>query len=552
MLKVHVLIAVLVPALVAHATGCDPDQGHAQHENGAGVVAGSGESAEAGMPRLAEGMPRSGPGSAHAGQTPVDSASADSSTAGDFAPKSMPLDASAAANGTTTDAGPPASETEPRSVTADLSEKSLAMWGSSVCDGFSVPSGTGWPWTVEKRLAEIKGPKVLHVSTSGHATDSKESSLERSKIESADFVIVCLSLGNQGLGSAATEQSAQAVVDSYLDDIFTDDNDRDGDPVSLVNYIKSRGAYPIVTLVYPMAGYTTMHCQHVVQANILQQAYGIATVNHLGSTNAGNNFGDGDCTWANGRNAPVNVESDARHPTRLGHDENFYAFPPDLPFALASAIPFPVRPETTDYLSLSQNAGTGQAGGLRLDPIRYTPEHAMHNYTMQFAFQASSDGTLAAVDLGMNGFLSIELNGGAIRVVAADGSDALRGAGQVTPNEWHDVAITYSHVRQKLALYVDGALVGEHDSRQGSTVRELFPKSFILGGPGASGRPAAPAVVQLRDFFINRTSLHAMEVKERATTAWVGAGSLDVYAPLRAAVPAENRAQTLQMIKVQL
>jgi hypothetical protein len=43
-----------------------------------------------------------------------------------------------------------------------------------------------------------------------------------------------------------------------------------------------------------------------------------------------------------------------------------------------------------------------------------------------------------------------------------------------------------------------------------------------------------------------------MEVKERATTAWVGAGSLDVYAPLRATVPAENRAQTLQMIKVQL
>jgi hypothetical protein len=77
-----------------------------------------------------------------------------------------------------------------------------------------------------------------------------------------------------------------------------------------------------------MAGYNDMHCKHVVEANILQQAYGVATINHLGSTNVGNNFEQGDCTWANGRNSPVNVESDARHPNRLGHDENFYAFPP--------------------------------------------------------------------------------------------------------------------------------------------------------------------------------------------------------------------------------
>jgi hypothetical protein len=413
------------------------------------------------------------------------------------------------------------------------------MWGSSVCDGYSVASGTAWPWTLEKKLSEINGPKVLHVSTPGQNTDSKESAIELRKIESADFVVVCLSLGNQGLGSAATEASAQAVADSYLDDIFTDDSDQDGDPVSMVNYIKSLGAYPIVTLVYPMAGYSDLHCKQVVAANILQQTLGVATINHLGSTNAGNNFGQGDCTWANGRNSPLNVESDARHPNRIGHDENFYAFPPDLPFALASEIPFPARPQTTDYISLS-------------GAIRYAPEYAMHSYTMQFAFQAASDGTLAAIDLGTNGFLTIEINGGAIHLFTANGTDALGGSDQVNDNAWHDVAVTYSHVRQKLALYLDGALLGEHDTREGSTVRELFPNAFILGDPAESGRPAAPSVVQLRDLFVNRTSLHAAEVKERATTAWVGSGSLDVYAPLRAAAPAENRAQTLQTIQVPL
>lgn len=398
----------------------------------------------------------------------------------------------------------------------DLSDKTLATWGSSVCDGFSVPGGTGWPWTLQKRLAEINGLKVLHASTSGHDTNSKESSLERSKVRSADFVVVCLSLGNQGLGSAATETRAQAVVSSYLNDIFTDDDPGDGDPVSMVNYIKSLGAYPIVTLVYPMAQYNTMHCQQVVRANILQQASGIATVNHLGTTDAGNNFGSGDCTWANGRNAPVDVESDARHPTRVGHDENFYAFPPDLPFALASEIPFSVRPQGTDYLSLpSGGAGTGQLGGLHSEPIRYTPKHAIHSYTMQFAFQASSDGTLAVIDLGVTGFLTIEIRGGAVRLVSDAGTEALRGSARVTNSVWHDVAVTYSHVRQKLALYVDGALVGEHDTRERNSVRRLFPERFILGGPAGSGRPVAPSAVQLRDLFINRTSLHAMATADQ-------------------------------------
>lgn len=507
MLRFCNVILVLVLSLAANLTGCENTrQARGPQESVPGVVAGSGVSSQAGMPSVAEAVPLSDTstpgGSAQAGQKPMDLPN--NSAAMDSPGRSTPMDTSPAPDGSmpsAMDAGQRDSDAgRPRDVVNDLSAKALAMWGSSVCDGFSVPSGTGWPWTVEKKLAEIHGPKVLHVSTSGHVTDSKESSVERNKVKSADFVVVCLSLGNQGLGNTATEQSAQAVV----------------------------------------------------AANILQQGYGIATVNHLGSTNAGNSFGEGDCTWANGRNAPMNVQSDARHPTRLGHDENFYAFPPDLPFAFASEIAFPQRPQTTDYISISSDIGTGQAGELCSEPIRYTPEHAMHNYTMQFAFQTSSDGTLATVDLGMAGFLTIEVNDGAIRLVVDGGTDALHSSEQVTNSRWHDVAITYSYVRQKLALYLDGALVGEHDAREGNNVRELFPQAFILGGPATSGRPAAPLVLQLRDLFINRTSLHAAEVKERATTTWVGAGSLDVYAPLRATAPAENRAQTLQKIEIRL
>lgn len=553
MLRFYGLLVVLAPSLVSCA---DANRGSDDRE-GVAVPVSTQSDAEGMSPRSDSSQPVSAAQmpTPSAGQAAMDSSN--SSTANSSATTTTPktTDTAPPSNAGTAapaaqpamDAGKPDSGPPPRKVVDNLSDKALAMWGSSVCDGFSVPSGAAWPWLVEKRLTELKGPKVLHVSTSGHNTDSKGSALERSKIEPADFVVVCLSLGNQGLGSAATESSAQAVVDSYVDDIFTDDSDSDGDPVSMVNYIKSLGAHPIVTLVYPMADYNTLHCQQVVKANILQQTYGIPTVNHLGSTNAGNGFGDGDCTWANGRNAPINVQSDARHPNPLGHTEMFYAFPPDLPFAIASEIPFPARPQTTDFLSLSPSAEA-----TRSEPIRYTPKHAIHSYTMQFSFQAASDGTLAAIDLGMAGFLTIELDAGAVHLVTEDGTAALPSSTPVADNAWHDVAITYSHVRQKLALYVDGALAGEHDTREGTTVRELFPRAFILGGPAASGRAAAPDAVQLRDLFINRTSLHALEIEERAKTAWVGAGSLDVYAPLRASAPAENRAQTLQLVEVQL
>jgi hypothetical protein len=484
------------------------------------------------MPEVAPPKPQS----AAAGSVAKAAAASDAGQA------ATPSTASAAMN-SAQDAGQRPANTAPvRSMPSELSNQTLASWGSSVCDGYSVPPGAGWPWLLGKKLDEIKGPKMLYASTPGQTTDSKESALERSKVASANFVVVCLSLGNQGLGSALTEASAQAVVDSYLDDIFTDHSDGDGDPVSMVDYIKSLNAYPIVTLVYPMADYNTMHCRHLVQANIIQQSYGIPTINHLGAANAGNAFGEGDCTWANGINAPVNVESDARHPNTLGQQEFFYAVPPDLPFALKAQIPFPVRPDTTDFITLKRADAAA---------IRYTPEHTIHGYTLQFDYQTDGDGTLAAVDLGMLGVITLELRDGRLDLVSDDGVHVLTSPQRVADNAWHNVALAYSYVRQKLSLYSDGALIGEPDARDGTAVRELFPRSFALGGPAESKRPAAPNSLQLRDLFINRAALHASEIAERAKSAWVGAGSLDVYAPLRTSSPTENRAQTLQLIKLQ-
>lgn len=97
-------------------------------------------------------------------------------------------------------------------IVNNLSGKVLATWSSSARDGFSVPSGAGWPWTLETKLSAINGPNVLHVSTSGHNTDSKESLLARSKVERLRCHL--LVARQPGVGNATTGSSAQTVVDS--------------------------------------------------------------------------------------------------------------------------------------------------------------------------------------------------------------------------------------------------------------------------------------------------------------------------------------------------
>lgn len=121
------------------------------------------------------------------------------------APSAMPMAANppppdGAASKPESPASVPMVETAPSSPppkqVTELSDQVLATWGSSVCDGYSVASRAAWPWTLEEKLAQIKGPKVSHMSTSGHTTDSKESAIERAKVADANFVVVCLSLGN--------------------------------------------------------------------------------------------------------------------------------------------------------------------------------------------------------------------------------------------------------------------------------------------------------------------------------------------------------------------
>ena len=161
-------------------------------------------------------------------------------------------------------------------VEPDLSPYNLLTWGSSVCDGWG---GTqGWVWQLENLFKSFSGPSIIHGSTPGHKTSDKFSELER--LQSADFVMICLSLGNQGLDQTQTQNQAQQIGQWFLHDLVHADG-YGHDIKSLVKEVTDRGAIPIITLPYPKGNYSVEHCRTLLATNIHLQSLPLATINHL-------------------------------------------------------------------------------------------------------------------------------------------------------------------------------------------------------------------------------------------------------------------------------
>lgn len=423
------------------------------------------------------------------------------------------------------------------SVNADaLRGKTIVSWGSSVCDGWGA-SERGWMWQLEDALIQ-QGAVVLHRSTPGHKTEDKETQSERQKISGADYVIVCLSLGNQGLDQAATESDAYGLVQWYLEDLYYDEDTNDGDPVSLVNYIRSLGAEPIVTLAYPKANYNPMQCRQLVDANIYQQQLGVPVINHFSATNAGHNFDDLDCRWASGIGLQLNAENDPSHPNQLGHDEMFYAIPLDLFAAIAAGKKAPYRLPT-------QQPYRHQFSDQRLI---YQPAYTMHNFTVQFEIMVGSDtqAVLASIEAQGVKAIDLRLENGSLQLLSQSG-DLLGQSDQAWPPQtWQVLTLTYSYVRQTLELFLNGNKVTGVDTQVFPGLGQFFPTRFLLGG-GRDRQSTLPSAL-LRQLIVQRAALHASEVKLQAKGSWLASASLDLYAPLEDKSPLINQAQSFQSL----
>jgi len=174
--------------------------------------------------------------------------------------------------------------------------KKIVVIGSSVALGCSSWLRQGWAWHLGQALSKQFGHELVNVAECG---SNVKRAIERFPNvvvpEKPDFVIVGLSLGNEGLSSCPPFQR-HAVQKTFEAGIH-----------ELVKMIKNIGAQPVLGGVYPHGDYKAEQYAIVKQTEKNLLKYGVPVLDWLPVLD------DGTGKWKAG------LWFDAAHPNSLGH-----------------------------------------------------------------------------------------------------------------------------------------------------------------------------------------------------------------------------------------
>ncbi len=436
-----------------------------------------------------------------------------------------------------------------QSQTSPVRSRRIAVFGSSVANGTGDEFGKEGYTGLLRELLAPRGWEVLNQSRGG---DTTKTMAPRFAPDGAPvpntryllpvnpgYVVIGLSLANEGVSEAKTKEEKDAVFKQYADGIQ-----------GFINRSRQNNIVPIVGLVYPRMVYTPVDYEYVRRMNLLQNSWDVPSVNFLGATDDGT-----------GRYTP-GFDFDDKHPNASGHREFFYAFVPTLFEALEKGKPTPSRPLT--YKSFAR-VTQGNA------PLAFAPDDTMHSFAASFEVRAQSDGTIATVtgsklaaksetkkggQRGQVEFESITLTPdvpftasigiqGGYWTYRPAGAPPVRSSVR-GDSEWHHISLSHYAARGETLFYVDGNLAGKVAER-------LQPNKFVLGGPGSAG-DASPKQSDYKEFFLFRSALNSDEVRALKDGKLVQS-SLEIYAPLtdaqfREGASVENRAQSMSALKV--
>ena len=428
---------------------------------------------------------------------------------------------------------------------ARLHPHRIAVFGSSVANGSGDELARDGYTGLLRAMMAGKGWEVLNQSRGG---DNTRSIVPRFSPQGAvdprvrylmtvnpTYVVIGLSFGNEGLYEATDAKGKEAVYEQYLKGMR-----------ELVDRARQNNVVPIVALAYPRQSHTAEDTRFVRRANVVQSTWDVPTVNFLGAVD------DGAGRWALG--------FDDKHPQASGHREMFYAFVPTLFEALDKGKPAPARPADANGFARI-TAGVA--------PLTFEPPDTMHPFSIGVTVRASDEGTVAAIR-GTTLLARSELIQGPARSFQAmtlhpdraftsslgiqngkwiyrSASGTIVDSGIRTDGQWHDVVLSHFTARGETLLYIDGKLGGRIAER-------LEPRSFVIGGPGGAGIPAAPRQADYRDLLIYRAGLNEDEAAALHQGQLLHA-SLEIYSPLdegefKAGSIVANRAQSLTALKV--
>lgn len=419
----------------------------------------------------------------------------------------------------------------------------IAVFGSSVANGTGDElAKEGYTGRLRELLAP-RGWEVLNQSRGGDNTirmaprfapaGAPEPNVRYLLPVNPAYVLLGLSLGNEGIRDAATRADKDAIFEQFAKGMR-----------GFVDRSRQNGIVPVITLCYTRMDFTDIEYEYTRRMNLLLNSWDVPTVNFLGAVD------DGSGKWARG------FWFDSLHPNAAGHVEITRTFVPTLFEALELGKPMPKRVLTDNFVHLTP-------GDLR---IVFAPTDGVHSFAYGFTARAQQNGTVATIagrrlDIAIEakklerGARTVEFESATLTaggtfvsgVVVDNGLWAYRGAdGRLIRSDvpadraWHQILVSHYTARGQTLLFVDGKLAG-------TTAERLKPARFGLGG--TSGFDA-------RDFLFYRSALNADEAAALHGGKLLQA-SLEIYSPLdnvelRAGGSVANLAQSMTAAQVQL
>jgi len=419
----------------------------------------------------------------------------------------------------------------------------IAVFGSSVANGTGDElAKEGYTGRLRELLAP-RGWEVLYQSRGGDNTirmgprfapvGAPEPNVRYLLPVHPTYVLLGLSLGNEGIRDAATRADKDAIFDQFAKGMR-----------GFVDRSRQNGIIPVITLCYTRMDFTDVEYEYTRRMNLLLNGWDVPTVNVLGAVD------DGTGKWARG------FWFDSLHPNAAGHVEITRTFVPTLFDALQRGKPMPKRIVVDNFVHLTP-------GDLR---IVFAPPDPVHPFAVGFTARAEQNGTVATIsgrrlDATIatqkleRGGRTVEFESATLTptgnfvsaVIVDEGRWAYQGAaGRLIRSDvradrsWHQLLVSHYTARGQTLLFIDGKLAGTLDER-------LDPSRFALGG--TSG-------VDARDFVFYRSAMNADEAAALHGGSLLQA-SLEVYSPLdnvelRAGADVANLAQSMTGAQVQI
>jgi lysophospholipase L1-like esterase len=376
----------------------------------------------------------------------------------------------------------------------DGDTKTVVVLGSSVA--------AGWVTSHEKkndmqngyaarlgRLLASRGYRVVNVSVPGDATAAVLGRFEKDVVPlKPDFVIIGLSLGNEGLVEGDPAEIMQIFEKGMR---------------AIIAKCRAAGAHPIAGSCYSGNGYDADHYRCIKEMNLRMHDWGVPVINFLGAVDDGSGHIPAGHSW------------DDWHPDNRGHEEMFLAVVPGLFDAIEAGKPAPERADVSGFITFGEEQGPA--------PLCFIPDDLMHSFTASFEVRTGAAGTIAVVAAG-KAAPSIAIGEDGRIAYTGSSSKRIRSALPDNSGGWRHVVLSHRHLQGETLLFVDGGLAGKVQER-------LEPRAFVVGGPGEESPGRAPVRADFREWLVFRSALNADEVAAINKGKFIRA-SLEVYAPL--------------------